>query len=81
MRYGDDVRDWWFTPGEEASDQPGQAHVVWIGSNPRASEEGRSLRLYLSTWDNPRPDVRVESLTCESALTDSAPFLIAVTVK
>jgi eukaryotic-like serine/threonine-protein kinase len=81
VRYGEDVFDWWFKPGEEETDQPGPGRVVWRGSNPRASAEGQALRLYLRTWDNPRPDAWVESLTYESALTDSAPFLIAVTVE
>jgi len=79
--YGEDVQDWWFKPGEESKDQPGPGRVVWRGSNPRASEEGQSLRLYLRTWDNPRPDVVVESLNYASALSESAPFLIAVTVE
>jgi len=55
--------------------------VVWRGSNPRATEEGQSIRLYLRTWENPRPDVVVESLDYASALAESAPFLIAVTVQ
>ncbi len=81
VRYGEDVFHWWFKPGEEETDQPGPGRVVWRGSNPRASAEGQALRLYLRTWDNPRPDAWVESLTYESALTDSVPFLIAVTVE
>jgi hypothetical protein len=81
VAYGQDVQDWWFKPGEESKDQPGPGRVVWRGSNPRASEEGQSLRLYLRTWENPRPDAVVQSLDYASALTETAPFLIAITLE
>ena len=81
VRYGDDVQDWWFQPGEEDKDEPGPGRVVWRGSNPLATSKGYSLRLYLRTWENPRPDEVVQSLDYVSTLTESAPFLIAVTVE
>jgi hypothetical protein len=53
---------------------------VWTGSNPFAREKGYQLRLYLTTIENPRPDEVVRSLDYVSAMSESAPFLIAITV-
>jgi len=81
VAYGQDVQDWWFKPNRSAKDEPAPGRVVWQGSNPRATEAGQSVRLYLRSWANPRPDAVVQSLAYVSALTESAPFLIALTVE
>ncbi len=39
------------------------------------------LRLFLSTFDNPRPDVEVPAIDFVSELTPAAPFLVAMTVE
>ncbi len=79
--YGRDVREWWWRPenaDELASDR---SRVVWTGSNPVAREKGYSLRLYLTTIENPKPHELVNSLDYVSAMSESAPFLIAITVE
>jgi hypothetical protein len=77
--YGEDVRQWWERPGEPSATS--RARVAWRGSNPPAAREGASLRLYFSTWENPRPDVEVKTLDLVSNLTGTAPFVIAITVE
>ena len=79
--YGHDVQDWWFKPGQEVKDELGPGRVVWRGSNPFAQARGYSLRLSLRTWDNPRPEAVVRSLSYVSALSESAPFVVAITVE
>jgi eukaryotic-like serine/threonine-protein kinase len=79
IRYGEDVRQWWERPNEPS--ETSRARVAWRGSNPPAAREGASLRLYLSTWENPRPGVEVQTLDLVSELAGAAPFVIATTVE
>ena len=39
------------------------------------------VRLFVSRWDNPRPEVEVTSLDIVSKMTRSGPILIALTVE
>jgi WD40 repeat protein len=79
--YGQDVRDWWWRPENANESTSTRSRVVWTGSNPYAREKGYSLRLYLTTIENPRPQELVRSLDYVSAMSESAPFLIALTVE
>jgi hypothetical protein len=79
IEYGEDVRQWWEWRDEPA--ETSRARIVWRGSNPPAVREGASLRLYLSTWENPRSDVEVQTLDLVSELAGAAPFVIAITVE
>lgn len=79
--YGPDVRDWWWRPEQPDGPTLSRSRVVWTGSNPVAGEKGYQLRLYLTTIENPRPQELVRSLDYLSAMSDSAPFLIAITVE
>jgi WD40 repeat protein len=79
--YGQDVRDWWWQPKDAVEPTSARSRVVWTGSNPVAREKGYQLRLYLTTIENPRPAETMRSLDYVSAMTESAPFLIALTVE
>jgi hypothetical protein len=79
--YGRDVRDWWWRPKDAVEPASARSRVVWTGSNPIAREKGYKLRLYLTTIENPRPEEVVRSLDYVSAMSESAPFLIALTVE
>jgi hypothetical protein len=84
---GRDVLDWWGPIyNAEAGDQrqttsPG-TELAWAGSNSwikkRAPEY--SLRLYRSTFANPRPGLEVSSIDYVSTLTEAAPFLVGLTI-
>jgi len=77
--YGRDVRDWWllFDPSRETD----RAELAWTGTNPCTTEAGTSLRLYKRTWENPKPDVEIQSIDFVSTVTPSGPFLIAITIE
>jgi hypothetical protein len=79
--YGRDVREWWYDPAKADAETTDRAKVVWTGLNPVANEYGRRLRLYLNTRENPRPGVKITTFDFVSAMSNSAPFLIAVTVE
>jgi len=77
--YGQQVRDWW-TSGTEESDAK-FARVAWKGSNPASESKKCSLRVFESTCQNPHPDQKIRSVNFVSAMTDSAPFLVAITLE
>jgi hypothetical protein len=79
--YGHDVLEWWYDPTKAQIEAADRAKVVWTGTNPVANEHGHRLRLYLNTRDNPRPEVKLTTFDFVSAMSDTAPFLIAVTVE
>ncbi|RJP28570.1 MAG: hypothetical protein C4527_11580 [Candidatus Omnitrophota bacterium] len=85
INYGEHVLDWWGMQGGELDSE--NSEIVWRGKNAliRAQEEqGQSvepLRLFKTTWKNPRPDQEVTSIDYVSTMSDAAPFLLAITVE
>jgi hypothetical protein len=77
--YGKDVRDWWYLPEEK---DVSRGKVAWKGENALAKQFGAGIRLYLTTWKNPKPAKKVVSLDYVSTKTTAAaPFCVAVTVE
>jgi len=78
--FGKDVRDWWFRADEK---QASHSKVAWKGDNDYAKENECRLRLYLSTWDNPKPDMKVISIDYigQKEATVAAPFCVALTLE
>jgi hypothetical protein len=78
--YGKDVRDWWYLEGEK---ETSRAKVVWKGDNEDAKASKCGIRLYMSTWKNPKPDKKVASIDYigRKADTAAAPFCIAMTME
>ena len=74
--YGEDVRDWWLA---DDAKETTRAAVAWSGPKPDAPTV--VLRLYKRTWDNPRPDVEVESIDFLATETRCTPFLLAITTE
>jgi hypothetical protein len=79
--YGRDLRDWWHGGRGDPAAEVTQAKVGWTGSNPVADRYKASVRLFVRTYDNPRPEVEVVSIDFVSKLTAAAPFLVAMTVE
>ena len=78
--YGRHVRHWW-TLGDARTDTD-LAQVAWEGPHAFPKIHPTRLRIFHSTWENPRPDAEVVSLDFVSRMsTTAAPFLIAVTVE
>lgn len=57
--YGQDVRDWWFTEGMKGVTR---GKVAWKGTNELAKSFGVQVRLYMNTWENPRPQKHVVAI-------------------
>lgn len=75
--YGQDVRDWWTQPDEAASDT---LKIAWTGKNTVASQANTPVRLFKTTWKNPLPEETIASIDFRTTMSDSAPFLIAITL-
>lgn len=78
--YGKDVRDWWFRKDEK---EPSRSKVAWKGDNKYSNRCRCRLRLYLTSWKNPKPDSKVVSIDYigRKNETMSAPFCVAITVE
>jgi hypothetical protein len=75
--FGEDVRDW-REDGRFAS----RGRVAWRGGNTASRKQNTSVRLYLSTWDNPNPEKRVVGIDFLSRdTTRPAPFCVAMTLE
>ncbi len=79
--YGMDVRDWYLGPGAGPGPDPKNSVCAWMGKSPLNQAQGVTLRLFKTSWENPLANVRVESLDYVSAMTNCAPFLIAITAE
>jgi WD40 repeat protein/serine/threonine protein kinase len=77
---GRDALEWRREPPPPGEGKP---VVAWSGANPdpMSGWRSRTLRLYLVTWNNPRPEEEIVSLDFVSAQQSAAPFLVAVTVE
>jgi len=74
---GEDIHDWWVHGEERAT----RGQVVWVGRNPAVESRKRHLRLFLSVWENRHPEKTVAKLDYVSAMTEAAPFCVAVTAE
>ena len=76
--YGRDVRDWWTSGSFGVSARHAtRATVAWRGKTP----DNVNVQLFLSVWKNPRPATKIASLDYASAMTNAAPFCIAITAE
>jgi hypothetical protein len=76
--YQENVSDWW----ARQNDKPlADAQVAWEGTSPRTQGIGFLLRLFKYTYENPLPEIEIETLDFISKLVHSAPMLVAVTVE
>lgn len=78
--YGEDVRDWFYVDDEK---EPSKGKVAWRGTNEFAPQVGAKLRLYVSSWKNPKPDQKILSIDYISKKneTAAAPFCLAITLE
>jgi len=79
VAYGKDVRDYWFRNGS-----PGvsRGKVAWEGDCDAAKKLDCRVRLYLTTWENPKPGKRVTAIDfIRKPDTAAAPLCVGLTVE
>lgn len=72
------VRDWWIQEGDPI---PTDADIAWTGENEASHKLGYNVQLYRYTANNPLPNEEIKTIDFVSAMTESAPFLIGITVE
>jgi hypothetical protein len=78
VAYGKDVRDWWYY---RDSPDVSRGKVAWKGSNDTAKKNQAGVRLYLTSWENPRPDKKVVAIDLVAEEnTECALFCVAMSV-
>jgi len=79
LKLGDDLWNYTFESGKSKLTK--NSRVAWTGpANPR-HPDGPQAQLFQTTWENPSPDIAVESIEYVSAMNDPVPFLIAITTE
>lgn len=73
--YGEDVRDW--SAGSDSSTELKRGTIVWSATN----KAPLPVRLFETTWLNPNPETEITAIDYLSTLSESAPFLIAITAE
>lgn len=72
------VRDWWIQKGNPI---PTDADIAWTGENEASHKLGYNVQLYRYTANNPLPNEEIKTIDFVSAMTESAPFLVGITVE
>ena len=73
--YGEDVRDW--NAGGDSSTELKRGSIVWSAVN----KAPLLVRLFKTTWLNPFPETEITSIDYLSKMSESSPFLIAITAE
>ncbi len=68
---------WFSQPNEENATYVS----AWTGTNESSRKQGRTIRLYKSTSENPIPGAEVKSIDFVSNHEVAAPFLIAIKIE
>jgi WD40 repeat protein/serine/threonine protein kinase len=77
---GEDILEFWYpqwVPREDA----GKVVVAWCGTNLHSRLENTSIWLHRRTWENPLPDLVVESVDIVSTASGVSPVVLAITVE
>ncbi|MBN1580763.1 MAG: hypothetical protein JXA89_08670 [Anaerolineae bacterium] len=72
------VRDWWI---QEGNPIPTDADIAWTGENKASHKLGYTIQIYRYSASNPFPNEEIKTIDFVSAMTESAPFLIALTIE
>ncbi len=75
--YNRNATDWW--EHAELPQELPEAAVAWRGANAASRRDGKSIRLFKLTWNNPSPDVEV--VRVDFAAEQGDPFLVALTAE
>jgi hypothetical protein len=78
IHYQRHVEDWWIQKDDPI---PTDADIAWTGENEAARKLGYKIQLYRYTVNNPFPNEEIATIDFVSTTTESAPFLIALTVE
>jgi len=73
---GRHVRDWFLSRSHTR--QVSDGTLAWV--QPSSQVSGRDIGLYTMSWENPKPETKIETIDFRSKMTAGAPFLLGVTL-
>ncbi len=76
--YQRNIEDWQVKQGDPV---PTDADIAWTGESTASKEQGYKIQLYKYTVNNPYPDLEIQTMDFISEMTESAPFLVAITIE
>jgi len=79
IRHRENVLDFWAWRPATPTDT--NTVVAWTGESPATARRGFGVRLCRTTFANPQPQKKIETIDYVSAMAGSAPFLVALTVE
>lgn len=82
--YGEQLRDWWEGNNQDEPAEASQAVIAWKGHSPCVVQGGgTNIRLFKSTWTNPRPEIEISSLdfVLSMATPSVHPLVVAITAE
>jgi WD40 repeat protein/tRNA A-37 threonylcarbamoyl transferase component Bud32/tetratricopeptide (TPR) repeat protein len=79
LALGKDLLDWWERPAASSASQ--EPRMAWTGENGWSRELGKTIQLFVTAWDNPRPDASIVSIDFVSTKQTAGPFLVAITTE
>jgi hypothetical protein len=71
------VADWF----EQLNEEGNPLVVPWTGTSESSRAQGKKIRLFKTTWENPLPEVALASIDFVSTKEVVAPFLVAITAE
>ena len=74
---GTDVADWF----SQSNEDPGCMVIAWSGTNEESRVQSKTIRLFRTTWENPEPDIAIQSIDFVSGDARGVPFLVAITAE
>jgi hypothetical protein len=79
--YGEHVRDWWTWKKNEPAELAPGSEIAWVGDNAFAKARNCRLRVYRSTFDNPKPDLVIEAIDYARLDTRCNPFMLGLSIE
>lgn len=83
IKSGVHARDWWGLVSEKTTGDT--TELAWTGSNPAIKKfrnnDGAVLRIYRTTFGNPQPSKKIETVDYLSTMNQASPFLVALTLE
>jgi WD40 repeat protein/predicted Ser/Thr protein kinase len=76
---GSELKDFWLP--RDGSNPASRAVIAWTGANEMSRRQALPVGLFKFTWENPRPEVDIQSIDFVSAMSIPAPFLVAITAE
>jgi len=79
--YGKNVLSHRYKSTDTPEDGPITSSVAWEGASKLGKKNGEHARIFHMTWENPHPEIPVETLDFEATHEDSMPFILAITLE